>query len=533
MIHDMPQLGHLAMRHLIAVSALSLALASGAHGESSWFRLGIGSSVALDDSTPPTAGTNDNIEVAVDTTPRARVYGDLELPVVVSGVDSTYSIEVAGLPAGAGWTPDGSSYGTGSISWPSASAGVYPLTVRVLDASGDTVATKDIAITILPELTASVAQTSYSAVIGDVLEIQASAQNAIGSILWGSSSTALPSWLHLDAGTGLIEVDTSTANGFDDIVLAAVDQADAAVASTSPFSVTVSDSCDVWSPAVAPEANSWNSVAYGNGLFVAVASSGTNLVMTSPDGVAWTARAAAEANDWNSVTYGNGKFVAVAQSGTHRVMTSPDGIVWTARTAGEDGAWQSVTYGNGKFVAVASEGTHRVMTSPDGITWTTRTAAENQDWTSVTYGNGKFVAVTFRNEAGTHHVMTSSDGITWTARTAPEGGGWRSVVYGAGTFVAVGNGTHYVMTSPDGTTWTPRPAAEDHPWQAVAYGNGLFVAVTWKNYAHRVMTSPDGIAWTARNSSGAELWQDIGFGNGRFVALAYGANDQLLTSDCH
>ena len=43
--------------------------------------------------------------------------------------------------------------------------------------------------------------------------------------------------------------------------------------------------------------------------------------MTSPKGVVWTPRTAAE-GEWESVTYGNGLFVAVAKSGTKPVMTS-------------------------------------------------------------------------------------------------------------------------------------------------------------------------------------------------------------------
>ena len=66
--------------------------------------------------------------------------------------------------------------------------------------------------------------------------------------------------------------------------------------------------------------------------------------MTSPDGQTWTPRAAAEANAWNSVTYGNGLFVAVAKSGTNRVMTSPDGITWASGAAAEANTWNSVTY---------------------------------------------------------------------------------------------------------------------------------------------------------------------------------------------
>jgi hypothetical protein len=37
-----------------------------------------------------------------------------------------------------------------------------------------------------------------------------------------------------------------------------------------------------------------------------------------------------ETNTWSSVTYANGQYVAVADSGTNRVMTSPDGVTWTA-----------------------------------------------------------------------------------------------------------------------------------------------------------------------------------------------------------
>lgn len=44
--------------------------------------------------------------------------------------------------------------------------------------------------------------------------------------------------------------------------------------------------------------SAWNSVTYGEGLFVAVATGGGSRVMTSPDGINWTARSAAAANGW-------------------------------------------------------------------------------------------------------------------------------------------------------------------------------------------------------------------------------------------
>src|SRR4051812_36466430 len=39
-------------------------------------------------------------------------------------------------------------------------------------------------------------------------------------------------------------------------------------------------------------------------------------------GETWTAQTAAAPGSWNSVTYGNGLFVAVSNAGAHQVMTS-------------------------------------------------------------------------------------------------------------------------------------------------------------------------------------------------------------------
>jgi len=275
--------------------------------------------------------------------------------------------------------------------------------------------------------------------------------------------------------------------------------------------------------------DSWQSVAYGNGTFVAVGSSG-DLIMTSSDGVTWSTTTAAGDNDnWYDVTYGNGLFVAVGDEfGDDQIMTSPDGITWTVRSSTGEDNWTSVTYANGLFVVVGEcvFGGGCAATSPDGSTWATTTAAGgNERWQSVTHGNGLFVAVGLN--VGEDRVMTSSDGITWTARTAAgDDDSWNSVTYANGTFVAVGDGSDRVMTSPDGITWTARTAAgDDDSWNSVTYGNGLFVAVGYCFFDDCVMTSPDGITWTARTAAGDEdLLNSVTYGNGRFVAVSSSDN---------
>jgi len=139
-------------------------------------------------------------------------------------------------------------------------------------------------------------------------------------------------------------------------------------------------------------------------------------------GVNWTSRSSAQDLSYNGIAYGNGLFVAI-RSYDYTLMTSPDGINWgmTAANAMAGKGWTGITFGNGLFVAVAAgSGTNSpgncVMTSPDGINWTSRTSAADNTWWSVTYGNGIFVAV---SSTGTYQVMTSPDGITWTPRSAP------------------------------------------------------------------------------------------------------------------
>ena len=62
-----------------------------------------------------------------------------------------------------------------------------------------------------------------------------------------------------------------------------------------------------------------------------------------PPGINWTSVNYTQNNGWYSIAYGNGIFVAVAQSTTTKsgVMTSPDGVTWTSRTAAANNDWTS------------------------------------------------------------------------------------------------------------------------------------------------------------------------------------------------
>ena len=306
-------------------------------------------------------------------------------------------------------------------------------------------------------ITITLSETASDFDVGDI-----TITNATLSAFSGSGTTYNATLTPNPDTTGTITLDIATGTFTDTAgnTNTAATQLTVTIDTTPPPGIT-------WTTRTSP-ANSWRSVTYGNGLFVAVATSGTgNRVMTSPDGINWTLRSSAADNNWRSITYGNGLFVAVAYTGTgNRVMTSPDGITWTSRQEAADNQWVSVTYGNGLFVAVAATGTgNRVMTSPDGITWTIRSSAADNQWASVTYANGLFVAVAATGTG--NRVMTSPDGITWTTQTSPADNNWLSVTYGNGLFVAVSNtGTgNRVMTSPDGGCSDCVPCWQQWVWR--------------------------------------------------------------------
>jgi len=228
-----------------ATLALMLAMGSSAQAADDWYRLNLRAPILFSGGSvlPPDAGGNADISITIDETAlingsaRGRQYGDLSVPVTISGTDASHTVSLEGL-SGAIWVPTGSAYGSGTVSWHGAAEGAWSPTIVVKDADDNIVATAQLDLEILPPLTASVPQSSYNVDKGDDLTIQASAGNAIGDVLWGSDDV-LPEWIDLDALTGELEVDTSASNSASGLKLTAVDQFDNMSATTLPFSVTV------------------------------------------------------------------------------------------------------------------------------------------------------------------------------------------------------------------------------------------------------------------------------------------------------
>jgi hypothetical protein len=251
------------------------------------------------------------------------------------------------------------------------------------------------------------------------------------------------------------------------------------------------DNGATWTAVEVPEKNSWFSVAYGGGVFVAVSEDGENRVIRSEDnGETWESVQAAAEIEWCSIAYGRGVWVAVSRTGDNQIMRSFDeGRTWSIRKSPQSNSWRSVTYGKGIFVAVAASGTRRVMRSLDGgYTWTTVEAAEQNTWRDVKFGNGVWLAVA---STGDNRVMKSTDGgSSWQAISVPESS-WLSIAYGNNTWVAVGAGSDYIMKSvDDGETWEIIQAPSEVIWGAVSYAEGRYVAVA-STGAQRAMVSQE------------------------------------------
>lgn len=256
----------------------------------------------------------------------------------------------------------------------------------------------------------------------------------------------------------------------------------------------------IWNESTLPISHGY-AVCYANGIFVVTGYG--NSIAYSVDGFNWSVSTApSNTKGWNSIAYGNGAFVAVSKPNSNMALYSTDGMTWQQTTMPSSKSWSSVTYGNGKFVAVAEGNSSVAAYSTDGITWIQTNMPTSAYWMSVTYGNGKFVAVTYGSDGSTVSAY-SEDGITWTQATLPILQSWHSVTYGNGKFVAVGTisaGSNYVAYSSDGINWAEASLPVSSTWQAVTYDNGMFVVISGGGTCD-IVYSTDGITWSNIKSS--------------------------------
>lgn len=227
----------------------------------------------------------------------------------------------------------------------------------------------------------------------------------------------------------------------------------------------------------------WRSIAYGNGVYVAVGLDGYTAYST--DGENWTIKTVG-ADSWYGISFGNGKFVTVGKS--RKITTTANGKTWTTvKQIGTSsvGNWLAIVYADGKFITSSSNGYGAI--SIDGVNWTSMKIAADYTWSlsTITYGNGRFIA------SGMSNTYISTDGETWVK--CANHVGCNAMTYGAGRFVSVHIESGAYSTD-NGETWTEVPiTGGSYNWLGITYANGLFVAGGQNGY---ITTSIDGVTWS-------------------------------------
>lgn len=288
-----------------------------------------------------------------------------------------------------------------------------------------------------------------------------------------------------------------------------------------------------------PDTFTGGKIVYVNDKFIILPSSKNTTIgiRYSYDGFTWHSSTLPTYAKWNSIAYGNGKFIAVA-TGTIAAC-SEDGITWELLNLPASSAWNSIAYGNGKFVIVNTNNIGKICVG-DGTNWRTSTIPVSQNILSIIYGNGKFVVMGSGIEKSTGNnvqqiVSFSEDGINWTEETTAVGFPTRY-----GSALSYCNGKYFITAtttstisyasffySDDCINWVASDYKNLNSWSKVAYGGGKFVSVCRGDRSTLFAYSEDGINWRSisRGSFSEVNWNTIVYGNGIFICISNPPND--------
>jgi hypothetical protein len=302
-----------------------------------------------------------------------------------------------------------------------------------------------------------------------------------------------------------------------------------------------------------------SSIAAGSGAFVAVGEGG---MLRSVDGRVWTELESPLPTPLASVAFGDGVFLAVSrydeQKQQLRLLSSPNALDWQVQTvlgleyigtsglafiggafvggslriARQGDGWQVERTGiDGLTDAAAGHGVlvginpyfGRLRVSSDGRTWAELSVPLHE----LAFGNRVFVAAggsTFKGSSG--GVFSSVNSSDWAARATSSSTEIRSLAYGNGRFVAIPVWGR-MQTSTDGLKWSEHesPFGPNHgPPAVVAFGGARFVALEQSGSGPlRSAVSGDGVNWTigenALRLNGYFPGRSLAYGNGRFLAI--------------
>jgi hypothetical protein len=222
------------------------------------------------------------------------------------------------------------------------------------------------------------------------------------------------------------------------------------------------------------------SIAFSGSRYVmsgASASETQAAMMESTDGVVWRniLNPAFASKRWTSIAYGNGVFVAVNEAGEAAV--SPDGLSWTVNQATQvngkpDPAdadsfagFQRIIFDADRklFLAAANQRvetnrskTGSVYTSADGKLWTRSDIGAAVNVNQIYCDVARCIAAT---SVGTATLMESTNLVTWTQVAkdfAPAGSFISAITKTSNGWLAAGD-KGFLLRSDNGSNWTAIP----------------------------------------------------------------------------
>lgn len=182
------------------------------------------------------------------------------------------------------------------------------------------------------------------------------------------------------------------------------------------------------------------SIAYGNGLFVAIDSHNSLWTCSlAPNGL-WT-NVHTFTTRLNEIRFINDKFYVVGQNGY--IAHSIDGVKWFELSTGINEELVDIAYGDGKYAAVGKNGA--MICSLNGKEWYNITDSEfTSNYNNVIYGNGIFAAtsdngIRYYNGLALHSTLAGQD--------------IRSITYSNKRFYAINYTTNEILYSKDCVNW--------------------------------------------------------------------------------
>jgi hypothetical protein len=302
--------------------------------------------------------------------------------------------------------------------------------------------------------------------------------------------------------TGRLTDMSGVASGVDGLV---------AVSYTGP-DLLVSIDGRSWTPALSFPPTYFSSVAYGNGIFVAVGGDGT--IVRSLDGAEWKVSESGSLAYLRSVCYTDqGLFIVVGDSAT--ILVSADGVAWSRRDLNFDRFTHlyGVCSGSNRVVAVGRDG--NVAYTDNGFRWSayTRVLPLSTTFYNVYSGNGIFLA------AGDNgRLAMTQDGLTWTDVTENVPTKLVALLFAKNAFYALGENGN-LLISTNGIAWESLATNFRGSPSAWTYGNETFVVVSDDL---TILTSESGTNWEIQQPAEFPLFaRAIAFGNDSFVVCGF------------